>query len=197
MNGSVHSYIGITTTETPYFLHRGIVYFENGLSKISKTSSCFMNFSKINKSGSNSTVRELDADQSTWNIDVNLIEKAITPKTKAIMIVHIYGLPSNIDPILALAKKYNLKIIEDAAQAHGQEYNGKKCGGFGDVSTFSFYPNKHITTGEGGMIMASNEVLAKKCRSLRNLCFGEHRFIHDELGWNYRMSNLQAAVGVA
>lgn len=139
----------------------------------------------------------IDADINTWNMDINLIEKAITPRTKAIMVVHIYGLPTDMEPVLALAKKYNLKIIEDSAQAHGQEYNGKKCGGFGDVSTFSFYPNKHITTGEGGMVMTSDEKLFQKCAALRNLCFGKDRFVHYELGWNFRMSNLQAAVGVA
>lgn len=139
----------------------------------------------------------VDADPLTWNMDVNLIEKAITKKTKAIMVVHIYGLPSDMDPIISLAKKHNLKIIEDAAESHGQEYKGKKCGGFGDISTFSFYPNKHITTGEGGMVMTSDEKLFEKCSSLRNLCFTKNRFVHEELGWNYRMSNLQAAVGVA
>ncbi len=139
----------------------------------------------------------IDANPITWNINTDLIEQAITKRTRAIMVVHIYGLPSDMEPILALAKKYDLKIIEDAAEAHGQEYGGKKCGSFGDIATFSFYPNKHITTGEGGMIMTSNDVLAQKCQSLRNLCFGKDRFIHEELGWNFRMSNLQAAVGVA
>lgn len=139
----------------------------------------------------------IDADPLSWNMDVNLVEQAITPRTKAIMVVHIYGLPTDMAPVLALAEKYNLKIIEDAAQAHGQEYRGRKCGGFGDLSTFSFYPNKHITTGEGGMVMASNEELAQRCASLRNLCFGKDRFVHYELGWNFRMSNLQAAVGFA
>ncbi len=139
----------------------------------------------------------IDAEAKTWNMDTNLIEQSITIKTKAIMVVHIYGLPSHMEPILALAKKYNLRIIEDAAQAHGQEYKGQKCGSFGDISTFSFYPNKHITTGEGGMVMTSCDVLSQKCFSLRNLCFTKERFIHEELGWNFRMSNLQAAVGVA
>lgn len=139
-----------------------------------------------------------DANPLTWNMDVSKIEQAITPKTRAIMAVHIYGLTCDMDPILGLAKKYNLKIIEDSAQAHGQEYKDKKCGGFGNISTFSFYANKHIATGEGGMIMTSDENIAKKCDYLRNLCFtSENRFIHNDLGWNYRMSNLQAAVGVA
>jgi perosamine synthetase len=140
----------------------------------------------------------VDSDNDTWNMDVNLVEEKITPKTKAIMLVHIYGLPVDMDPILALARKYNLKVIEDAAEMHGQTYNGKPCGSFGDISTFSFYPNKHITTGEGGMIMTDDPELAEKCRSLRNLCFiPEKRFVHHELGYNFRMTNLQAALGLA
>jgi perosamine synthetase len=105
------------------------------------------------------------------------------------MVVHIYGLPVDMDPVIQLAQKYGLKIIEDAAEQHGQFYKGKPIGSFGDISTFSFYPNKHITTGEGGMIMTNNDKLAEKCRSLRNLCFvPEKRFLHYEL---------QAALGVA
>lgn len=140
----------------------------------------------------------VDADPVTWNMDVQQIEAKITPFTKAIMIVHIYGLPVDVDPILELAAKYGLLIIEDAAEMHGQTYKGLPCGSFGDISTFSFYPNKHITTGEGGMIVTNNPQLAEKCRLLRNLCFQpQKRFVHEELGWNMRMSNLQAALGVA
>lgn len=139
----------------------------------------------------------VDANPITWNMDVTKIENFITSKTKAIMVVHIYGLPTDMDPILKLAKKYELKIIEDSAQAHGQSYIEKKCGSFGDVSTFSFYPNKHITTGEGGMVMTLNEEIANKVKYFKNLCFTKNRFIHNDLGWNFRMSNLQAAVGVA
>ncbi len=139
----------------------------------------------------------IDSDVHTFNMNVEEIEAKITPKTKAIMMVHIYGLTVDIDPILALAKKYNLKIIEDAAQMHGQEYKGKKCGSFGDISIFSFYPNKHITTGEGGMVLTNDEHLDKRAKSLRNLCFSSNRFVHEELGWNYRMTNMQAALGVA
>jgi perosamine synthetase len=114
------------------------------------------------------------------------------------MPVHIYGLPVDMDPVIELARKYNLKIIEDAAEAHGQTYKGKACGTFGDLSIFSFYPNKLITTGEGGMILTDDEELAERCRSLRNLCFQlQQRFVHEELGWNYRMTNLQAALGLA
>lgn len=140
----------------------------------------------------------IDADPHTWNMDVNAIELKITPRTKAIMAVHIYGLPVDMDPILIIARKYGLKVIEDAAQVHGQTYKGKACGSFGDISTFSFYPNKHITTGEGGMIVTDCDELAEQCCSLRNLCFKpEQRFVHDRLGWNLRMTSMQAALGLA
>lgn len=140
----------------------------------------------------------VDSDQLTWNMDVSLIEEKITPKTKAIMVVHIYGLPVDMDFVSEIAKKYNLKIIEDAAEMHGQTYKGMPCGSFGDISCFSFYPNKHITTGEGGMIVCDGPELADKCRSLRNLCFMPHkRFVHEELGYNFRFTNLQAALGLA
>ncbi|MGC1307611.1 MAG: DegT/DnrJ/EryC1/StrS family aminotransferase [Phormidesmis sp.] len=140
----------------------------------------------------------IDSAADTWNVDADQIESAITPRTKAIMIVHVYGLPVDMEPLIKLATKYNLAIIEDAAEMHGQTYRGKACGSFGDISTFSFYPNKHITTGEGGMILTDDKELAERCYSLRNLCFQpQRRFVHEELGWNMRMSNLQAAVGVA
>ncbi len=140
----------------------------------------------------------VDCDRHSWNLDVSLIEAKITTRTKAIMVVHIYGLPVDMNPILDLAKHYNLQIIEDAAEAHGQTYNNKPCGSFGAISTFSFYANKHITTGEGGMLVTDDPELQKRCASLRNLCFeSQNRFVHTELGWNYRMTNLQAALGVA
>jgi perosamine synthetase len=190
----------------------------------------------------------VDSDPLTWNMDVSQIEAKITSRTRAIMVVHIYGLPVDMDPVLALAQKHGLKIIEDAAEAHGQTYRSREregargkgqgergmgeagsgqiqdgssgsdilppdsdlpspisdlpcpspCGSFGDISTFSFYPNKHITTGEGGMIVTDDAALAEKCRSLRNLCFqAKQRFLHEELGWNFRFTNLQAALGLA
>ena len=141
----------------------------------------------------------VDNEQYTWNMDVTQVETKITTKTKAILIVHIYGLPVDMDPILELCEKYKLLLIEDAAEMHGQTYNKKMCGSFGDISTFSFYPNKHITTGEGGMIMVDKSELAERCRRLRNLAFENkgRRFIHQEMGWNYRMTNMQAAVGLA
>ncbi len=194
----------------------------------------------------------VDADPVTWNMDVRQIEAKITPRTKAVMVVHIYGLPVEMGPVLELAQKHGLRVIEDAAEVIGQtcrapaldemlksgkaemlktavgdrrqETGDRKpeggdlaagrrplasglrplasgprpCGSFGDVSTVSFYPNKHVTTGEGGMVLVNDDALADRCRSLRNLCFDkERRFIHEELGWNFRMSNMQAAVGVA
>lgn len=140
----------------------------------------------------------IDSDINTWNMKVDEIEAKITSKTKAIMVVHLYGLPADVDKVLMLAKKYNLRIIEDAAQMHGQTYKGNPCGSFGDISTFSFYPNKHITTGEGGMVVTDDEALAERCRMLRNLCFRKDvRYLHDEISDNYRFTNLQAAVGLA
>lgn len=146
----------------------------------------------------------VDCDPNTWNMDVEqasaLIEERVAKsgRPKAIMIVHLYGLPVDLEPLLHLAATYGLAVIEDAAEMIGQTYKGRPCGSFGDMSTFSFYPNKHITTGEGGMIVTNSEFLSSRCKSLRNLCFGnERRFVHEELGWNMRMSNLQAAVGLA
>ena len=139
----------------------------------------------------------VDSDFKTFNMKVEDIEAKITSNTKAIMIVHIYGLTVDVDPVLELARKYNLKVIEDAAEMFGQNYKEKKCGSFGDISTFSFYPNKHITTGEGGMVLTNEKYLDDRAKSLRNLCFTKERFIHYEIGYNYRMTNMQAAIGVA
>jgi perosamine synthetase len=140
----------------------------------------------------------VDSDPLTWNMDVDQIEKKISNKTKAIMVVHTYGLPTDMSRVLELAHRYGLRIIEDSAEMHGQLYRNKPCGSFGDISTFSFYSNKHITTGEGGMLVTDNEELAELCRSLRNLCFQpQQRFVHERLGWNLRMTSLQAALGVA
>lgn len=140
----------------------------------------------------------VDSDPVTWNMDVGQMEAKITSRSRAIMVVHIYGLPVDMDPVLRLAENYGLKVIEDAAEMHGQTYKGRPCGSFGELSTFSFYPNKHVTTGEGGMVLTDDDRLAERCRSLRNLCFqAKKRFVHEELGYNFRMTNLQAALGVA
>ena len=140
----------------------------------------------------------VDCDINTWNTDPDEILKKISKKTSAIIITHIYGLPVNLAKIIKIAKKKNIKIIEDAAELIGQKYKNKICGSFGDLSTFSFYANKHITTGEGGMIVTNDKKLYEKCKSLRNLSFSKsyfERYNHNDIGWNYRMTNLQAAIG--
>jgi len=140
----------------------------------------------------------VDSDPTTWSMDGSQIEAKITSRTKAIMVVHIYGLPVDMDPVLELCQRHGLKLFEDAAEVIGQTYRGKPCGSFGDISTVSFYSNKHITTGEGGMILTDDDNLAEQCRELRNLCFKPgKRFVHERWGWNLRMTNLQAAMGVA
>jgi len=140
----------------------------------------------------------VDSEPDTWNIDTNKIEEKITDKTRAIMPVHIYGHPCNMEPIMDIANEHDLYVIEDAAEAHGAEYKGKKAGSFGDISCFSFYGNKIITTGEGGMLVTNNEELYEKAKKLRDMAFiKERRFVHHEIGFNYRMTNMQAAVGLA
>ena len=140
----------------------------------------------------------VDCEPDTWNMDVTQIEQVVTRRTKAIMVVHIYGHPVDMDPVLRIARDHNLVIIEDAAEVHGAEYKGRRCGGLGHISTFSFYANKIVTTGEGGMLLTSDDSLAERGRSYRNLCFvPKRRFYHSELGQNFRMTNLQAAIGVA
>ena len=140
----------------------------------------------------------VDCNFDDWNMDVNQVEKKITRKTKAIMVVHIYGLASNIKKIINLKKKYKLIIIEDAAEAIGLKYfDNKYCGYYGDITTFSFYSNKHITTGEGGMVLTNNIKIAERCNKIINLFFKKPRFLHDEIGSNFRFTNLQAAVGLA
>lgn len=145
----------------------------------------------------------VDSEPGTWTMDAGQIEEKITEKTKAIMPVHIYGHPCYMQPIWDIAERYNLRVIEDAAEAHGAEYRRGdgywgKCGSLGDLSCFSFYANKIVTTGEGGMVLTNDEVFAEKARSLRNLCFKrERRFYHTEPGHNFRLTNVQAAIGLA
>jgi perosamine synthetase len=139
----------------------------------------------------------VDSDPFTWQMDVQQVEARITPRTRAIMPVHIYGHPVDMDPLLALAEQHGLLVIEDAAEAHGAEYKGRKCGGLGHISVFSFYANKLITTGEGGMVLTQSDSFAERARFLKNLAFQKsRRFLHDELGDNLRLTNLQAALGV-
>ncbi|MGZ6346577.1 MAG: DegT/DnrJ/EryC1/StrS family aminotransferase [Anaerolineales bacterium] len=140
----------------------------------------------------------VDCDPRTWCMDVNQIEAKITPRTRAIMPVHIYGHPVDMDPVREVARRHNLVIIEDAAEAHGGEYKGARCGGLGDINCFSFYANKIVTTGEGGMVLTNSAAWSDRLQSLRNLCFQkERRFYHTSLGHNFRMTNIQAALGLA
>lgn len=147
----------------------------------------------------------VDCDPDTYCIDVDQAAAAVNPRTQAIMPVHVYGHPAAMDPVLDLAERHGLAIVEDAAQAHGSEYlsrrararTWRRCGGFGTLSTFSFYANKLVTTGEGGMVLTNDASLAQRCRSLRNLCFRPRRFEHAELGYNFRFTNVQAAIGLA
>lgn len=139
----------------------------------------------------------IDSERRTWNMDVDQVERVITPQTKAIMPVHIYGHPVDMDPLMALADQHELLVIEDAAEAHGAEYKGKRVGALKDGGCFSFYANKVITTGEGGMFLTNDSDVAERARTLRDLGFlKEQRFLHRDLGFNFRMSNVAAAIGV-
>ena len=140
----------------------------------------------------------IDVDPLTWNLSAATLHAAITPRTRALLAVHIYGLPIDMDPVVALCDKHQVVIIEDAAESHTVTYNGKLCGSFGLASTFSFYANKAITTGEGGMVVTDDANFAQRLRGLRNLAFlpaPGPRFVHEEIGWNARLSALQAALG--
>ena len=140
----------------------------------------------------------VDVEPDTWGMDVTKIASRLTPRTKAILPVHMYGHPVDMDPIMDVARQRDLVVIEDAAEVHGAEYKGTKCGAIGHVSAWSFYANKIINTGEGGMVLTSDRQMAERAASYRNLCFRpERRFYHTELGYNFRMTNLQAALGVA
>ncbi len=139
----------------------------------------------------------IDSNALTWNLDENLLEKNITKKTKAILPVHFLGLPANMDKIMKIAKKYKLKVIEDCAEAHGARFKNRIVGSFGDIACFSFYSNKLITTGEGGMLITNNKNYYNKLVYLKNLAFGKPRFFHKEAGYNFRMGSLQAGLGLS
>ena len=142
-------------------------------------------------------IKLIDCDLKNWNMNFQKVVSAITSNTKAIIITHIYNFPFRIDLLKKVCKKRGIFIIEDAAEVLGQKIYKKKCGGFGDISTFSFYANKQITTGEGGMVTTNNKSFYEKMLSLRNLSFGKKdRFNHDDIGWNYRMTNIQATLGI-
>lgn len=142
----------------------------------------------------------VDADKDTWNIQVDAIEAKITTKTKAIMPVHIFGNPCDMHRLQAIADQHNLHLIEDAAESHGALVEGRKVGSLSSIASFSFFANKNITTGEGGMIVTDNDELARKCRYYRNMCFAldaPRNYLHEDIGFNYRMSNMHAAIGLA
>lgn len=140
----------------------------------------------------------IDVEEGTWNLNPALLEQFVTPRTKAILVVHLYGHPVDMDPVLAFAQRHHLAVIEDAAEAHGALYKGRKVGSLGHVACFSFFANKILTTGEGGMITTNDPNVANRARSLRSLAYGpKSKFMHAEVGFNYRMSNLQAALGCA
>ena len=189
---------GIATSSGTTALHLAVVSLEigNGDEVIVSTFTNIASALAIAHCGATPVV--VDSEIETWNIDVTKIEDKVTKKTRAIMPVHIYGHPCDMDPIMELAKKYNLYVIEDAAEAHGAEYKGRKVGGIGDIGCFSFYANKIITTGEGGMLITDNADISERAGLLRNLAFDtKRRFLHDYLGYNYRMTNVEAAIGVA
>ena len=146
----------------------------------------------------NLNIKLIDCNIKDWNMDIAKIKKKITKKTKAIIATHIYNFPLRVDILKKICDKKKIILIEDAAEAIGQKLNNRLCGSFGDISIFSFYANKQITTGEGGMITTNNKKLFDRSKSLRNLCFGKKdRFNHEDIGWNYRMTNLQASLGVS
>ena len=143
-------------------------------------------------------IKLVDCNIKDWNMDIIEIEKKITKKTKAIIATHIYNFPLRVDTLKKICRKNKIILIEDAAEVIGQKLNNKLCGSYGDISIFSFYANKQITTGEGGMITTNSKKLYEQSKSLRNLCYGKKdRFNHEDIGWNYRMANLQASLGVS
>lgn len=140
----------------------------------------------------------IDIERDTLNMDPSILESKITSRTRAVLAVHLFGHPVDMDPVNDVAKKHGLAVIEDSAEAHGALYKGKKAGNLGDAGCFSFYANKIITTGEGGMVTTDNSALADRMHSLRGLAFGdEFKFMHKDIGYNYRLTNLQAAIGCA
>lgn len=141
-----------------------------------------------------------DADPVTWNVSPAAVEACLSPRTKVIMAVHIFGLPCAMDALQAIADRHGILVMEDAAEAHGAQYAGRKTGGLSRVAAFSFFANKNLTTGEGGMVVTDDDRLAEACRYYKNMCFplnSPRTYLHADLGFNYRMSNLHAAIGLA
>jgi len=138
----------------------------------------------------------VDSESMTWNMDLDIIESLISPRTKAIIPVHLYGHPIDMDKLMAIAQRHNLIVIEDCAESHGATCRGKMTGSFGHMGCFSFYANKVITTGEGGMVVTNDEHFTERLRLLRNLAFTKPRFRHEALGYNFRLTGFQAAMGL-
>ena len=139
----------------------------------------------------------VDCDPRTWCMDADEVERRVTPRTRAVMAVHIYGHPVDMDALGAVAKRHGLAVIEDAAEAHGATVRDRRAGGLGDIGCFSFYANKIVTTGEGGMVVTDDDALAERIRSYRNMAFrADRRFLHTEVGYNHRLTNVQAAIGL-
>lgn len=188
---------GVSTTSGTTALHLALAALKIGPGDevIVPAFTNMASFFSVSYSGATPIPADIEAE--TYNLDVYKLEPLITNNTKAIMVVHIFGHPADMDAISLIAKKYNLFIIEDAAEAHGATHNGKKTGSLGDIAAFSFYANKIITTGEGGMVTTNDAKLAERCRTLQSLAYGKgnDRFIHSEIGFNYRLTNYQAALG--
>ena len=189
---------GVSTTSGTTALHLALMTLsiERGDEVLVSTLTNMATFFAVLYQGAIPVPIDIEAD--TWNLDPALLEKRITPKTKAILVVHLFGHPVDMDPVLDIARRHGLYVIEDCAEAHGATYKGRKVGGIGDMGCFSFYANKIITTGEGGMITLNNAELAERARNLKGLAFGDaNKFMHKDIGVNYRMTNLQAALGCA
>ena len=137
----------------------------------------------------------VDIEKDTWQMNVSELEKKINKKTKAIMVVHLFGHPVDMDPVMDIAKKYNLKVIEDCAESHGVEYKGRKVGSIGDIGAFSFFANKTITCGEGGMVVTNSVEIAERAKSLKKAYGKVNKFMHNDIGFNYRLPNISAALG--
>tara|TARA_B100002051_G_scaffold155624_1_gene147170 strand:- start:171 stop:1298 length:1128 start_codon:yes stop_codon:yes gene_type:complete len=188
---------GITTTSGTTALHLalktlGVKDGDEVLVSSSTNMACAFSISHCN-----AKPVPIDIHKKNWQMNTDLIEGKITKKTKAIMVVHLFGQTVDMDPVMKLAKKYNLGVIEDCAESHGVEYKGKKVGSIGDIGTFSFYANKTITCGEGGMITTNSPDLAKKASELKNLCYGKpNKFMHTDIGFQFRLSNVSAAMGL-
>ncbi|MFH1162134.1 MAG: DegT/DnrJ/EryC1/StrS family aminotransferase [Candidatus Jorgensenbacteria bacterium] len=199
---------GVATTSGTTALHLALVSLRIGTGDevLVSTFTNMATFFAVLYTGA--TPVPIDIEPDTWNMNPAFLEGKVTPKTKAVLVVHVYGHPVDMDQVLAVARKHNLFVIEDAAEAHGAEYlssearakgdRGKKVGSLGDIACFSFYANKIVTTGEGGMITTNDAALAARARSLRSLAYGkERKFMHEDVGFNYRLTNMQAALGCA